>query len=54
MSLRVLLRLSTPGPADRMDITADAVRSLTKRATATLRDQLGEHTTLASREVHDA
>ena len=36
------------------DSTPDAVRSLTKPATATLRDQLGEHTTLASREVHDA
>lgn len=52
--LRHVFGLSAPETAERMGITPDAVRSLTKRATATLRDQLGEHTTLASREVHDA
>jgi RNA polymerase sigma-70 factor (ECF subfamily) len=52
--LRHVFDLSAPETADRMGLRPDAVRSLTKRATATLRDQLGEHTTLESREVHDA
>ena len=52
--LRHVLDLSAPETAVRMGISADAVRSLTKRATATLRAQLGEHTPLASREAPDA
>ena len=52
--LRHVLDLSAPDTAVRMGISADAVRSLTKRATATLRAQLGEHTPLPSREAPDA
>lgn len=52
--LRHVQGLSAPETADRMGITPDAVRSLTKRASATLRDRLDEPTTLASREVRDA
>ena len=48
------LGLSAPETADHMGLTPDAVRSLTKRATATLRDQLGEHTPIGTREVRDA
>ena len=52
--LRHVWGLSAPETAARMDVTPDAVRSLTKRATATLRGQLGEHTPIGSREAHDA
>lgn len=52
--LRHLLELSAPEAAERMGITPDAVRSLTKRGTATLRAQLGDHTPIGSREAHDA
>ena len=52
--LRHVLGLSAPETADHMGLTPDAVRSLTKRATATLRDQLGEHTPIGTREVRDA
>lgn len=52
--LRHVWGLSAPETAARLGITPDAVRSLTKRATATLRGQLGEHTPIGSREVHDA
>ena len=52
--LRHVVDLSAPATAARMGISSDAVRSLTKRATATLRDQLGDRTPLRSREVHDA
>lgn len=52
--LRHVLDLSAPETAQRMGITPDAVRSLTKRATAALRDQLGEHTEpISTREAHD-
>lgn len=52
--LRHVLDLSAPETAQRMGISADAVRSLTKRATAALRDQLDEHTVpLSIREAHD-
>lgn len=52
--LRHVVGLSAPDTAGRMGISADAVRSLTKRATASLRDQLGEHAPIASREARDA
>lgn len=52
--LRHVVDLSAPDTAARMGISHDAVRSLTKRATATLRAQLSDRTPLGSREVHDA
>ncbi len=54
MVLRHVVGLSAPDTAARMGISPDAVRSLTKRATASLRAQLGDHTPLASREARDA
>lgn len=50
--MRHVLDLSAPETAARMGISADAVRSLTKRATATLRDQLGEEASLGTQEDH--
>lgn len=48
--LRYYLELSVAETADRMDVSADAVRSLTKRAVAALRDELvGE----LAQEDHD-
>jgi RNA polymerase sigma factor (sigma-70 family) len=51
--LRHFLELSAPETAAWMGITSDAVRSLTKRATAALREQLGEDPAAASQEAHD-
>lgn len=52
--LRHVLGLSALDTAARTGISPDAVRSLTKRATATLRAQLGNPTRLASQEAPDA
>ena len=53
--LRYYLDLSVEDTAQRMSISADAVRSLTKRAVATLRDELATASPLvALEEARDA
>lgn len=52
--LRHVQELAVEETAARMDISADAVRSLTKRATATLRGQLGDLLPVSSKETRDA
>ena len=52
--LRHVQELTVEETAARMGASPDAVKSLTKRAAATLRDQLGEHLPVASKEPHDA
>lgn len=51
MVLRHVQGLSIEQTAERMGCSSDSVRSLTKRATATLRDRLAEVQPLGSREV---
>lgn len=52
--LRHVQELTVEETATRMDTSVDAVRSLTKRATATLRGQLSDHLPVASKENRDA
>lgn len=52
--LRHVQELTVEETAARMGVSADAVRSLTKRATATLRDQLGDLLPVMSKETRDA
>ena len=52
--LRHVQELTVEETAARIGASPDAVKSLTKRATATLRDQLGEHLPVTSKEPHDA
>ncbi len=51
--LRHVLDLSVEDTAARMGVSTDAVKSLTKRATAALRDQLGSYLSDADREARD-
>lgn len=44
-------QLTVQQTAERMGCSVDAVRSLTKRATATLRDQLGDMHPLGAKEA---
>lgn len=52
--LRHVQELTVEETAAQMGASADAVRSLTKRAAATLRGQLGEHLPVVSKETRDA
>lgn len=50
--MRFVLDLSIEQTAERMGVSSDAVRSLTKRATATLRERLSTAVDVST-EVHD-
>lgn len=52
--LRYYLGYSVEETASHMAVSADAVRSLTKRAIASLREQLGRQDAVRPKEVRDA
>lgn len=52
VALRFVMDLSIEQTAERMGVSSDAIRSLTKRATATLREHLSTQADVAT-EVHD-
>lgn len=52
--LRHVQELTVEETAAQMGASPDAVKSLTKRAAATLRNRLGEYLPVASKEPHDA